>query len=86
MVVGLTIALCVPKVTDGSKVIVEQKGKIVASFDLDAESRVVRYSGVEVRLFDGGVQTVFDGQESEMISKKGEVLVYPYQGLTVRIE
>ena len=85
LAVGLILSYCLPR-TSGNTAVVEVKGKIVATFDLSDESRVVRYNGVEVRVLNSGVQTVVEGKESDIICNKGEVLAYPAQGVTVRIQ
>ena len=85
LAVGLVLSFCLPS-NSGDTAVVEVKGKVVAAYDLTGETRVVRFNGVEVRVLSHGVQTVFDGKESDIICNKGDVLVYPIQGVTVRIE
>lgn len=85
VVVLLLVAIFVPH-GQGSHAIVYVDGRQVADFALAETDRVVRYNGIEVRVYNNGVQTVVDGRVGTPINKVGETLVYPAQGVTICIQ
>ena len=83
LVATLTVTLLPREVATSAVVYVD--GKAVSTLDLSAEyNKVATYSGVQVRVNNGAVETVYKDRVARL-SHKGDKIVYPTLGVVVEV-